>query len=117
MSADLPGDLDTLVSRLAERLAPLLRPDPERLLDRPALAARLGVGERTIGVLVKRGELPGPLLHTPGTARWSWPQVLKHLQGRQQRKPRHGRGRYRRTSEATTRDREANGLEGREAGQ
>jgi hypothetical protein len=91
-------DLDALAAALAERLAPLvaqrLRADAEQLLDRPALADRLGVGDRTVGSLVAKGELPPPLLHTGGIARWSWPAVVKYLEGRQGKQRRHGRGRY-----------------------
>jgi hypothetical protein len=90
-------DLDDLADRLAERLAPLLRHDPEQLLDRPALAVRLGVAERTIGALVARAELPPPLLHTGGLARWSWGEVVKHLAARRGRRLRKGRGRHPRT--------------------
>ena len=92
---ELP-DLDALVDAIAARLAPLLRGDPERLLDRPALAERIGVCARSIGPMVARGELPPPLLHTGGVVRWEWGQVLKYLEARQGRPRRSGRGRYRR---------------------
>jgi hypothetical protein len=93
-------NLPALARLLAEELAPLLRPGAEPLLDRPALARRVGVGERTVSVLVARGELPPPLLHTGGVARWSWPQVVKYLESRQGRRtPRRGRGRYDRAAD------------------
>jgi hypothetical protein len=91
-------DLDALARAVAERLAPLLRAEAERLLDRPQIAARLGVAERTVSGLVARGDLPPALLHTGGVARWSWGQVVKHLEGRQGRQRRKGRGRYQRPS-------------------
>jgi hypothetical protein len=86
-------DLGALAAGLAERLAPLLRHDPEQMLDRAALAARLGLGERTVSSLAARGELPGGFL-LGGCRRWRWEDVLKHLQARSGRKPRRGRGRY-----------------------
>ena len=96
MSPEL--DLDTLAAALAERVAPLvaqrLRADAEGLLERHALAERLGVGDRTVSAMVARAELPQPLLCTGGVSRWSWPQVLRYLEGRQGRRPRRGRGRY-----------------------
>jgi hypothetical protein len=91
---DAGFDLDALAAAVAEKLAPLLRQDPEQLLDRKALAERLGVGERTVSGLVARGELPPPVLHTGDIARWSWPSVLRFLEGRGGRRPRKGRGRY-----------------------
>jgi hypothetical protein len=48
----------------------------------------------TVGAMAARGELPPPLLHTSGVARWTWPQVLKYLESRQGRQRRSGRGRY-----------------------
>jgi predicted DNA-binding transcriptional regulator AlpA len=91
-------DLDALAAALADRVVPLvaqrLRPDAEALLDRPALAERLGVGERTVSAMVAKQQLPQPLLCTGGVSRWSWPQVLRFLEGRQGRRPRRGRGRY-----------------------
>jgi predicted DNA-binding transcriptional regulator AlpA len=86
-----------MVARLvAEQLAPLLRAESERLLDRPLLADRLGVAERTVACMVARGELPPPLLHTPGIARWRWAEVIRYLESRQGRARRQGRGRYER---------------------
>jgi len=91
-------DVRALARAVAEYLAPLLRTDSDRLLDRPSLAERLGVCERSVGSMVSRGELPPPLLHTSGVARWDWNQVLKFLAGRQGKPKRAGRGRYRRTT-------------------
>jgi hypothetical protein len=89
-------DLDDLARRLADRLLPLLRPGEKCLIDRPELARRLDVAERTVSALVARGELPPALLHTAGIARWDWAEVLKCLAARRGRKPRRGRGRYER---------------------
>jgi hypothetical protein len=85
-------DIDVLANRLADALAEKLRADQERLLGREDLAERIGVSVRSIGSMVGRGDLPQPLLHTAGVARWSWDQVLKHLAARQGRKLRRGRG-------------------------
>jgi hypothetical protein len=90
--------LDSLVAALAERLVPALAQrlsaDADQLLDRPALAGRLGVGQRTVGAMVARQELPPPLLCTGGVSRWSWPQVVKFLESRQGKQRRRGRGRH-----------------------
>jgi predicted DNA-binding transcriptional regulator AlpA len=94
--SDTPFDLDTLAGLIAERLAPLLRADPEQLLDRPALAERLGVAERTVSGMVARRELPEPLICTGGVTRWRWADVLKYLESRRGKTKRAGRGRYRR---------------------
>jgi hypothetical protein len=96
MPPDPTTDIGTIVDAMVDRLTPLLRPGPEPLLDRAALAERLGVGERTVGAMVSREELPPPLLHTSGVARWEWGQVVKFLEARQGRQKRTGRGRYRR---------------------
>jgi predicted DNA-binding transcriptional regulator AlpA len=79
---------DAIVARMAGCL------HTEALLDRPALAARLGVSERTVSSMVAKGELPQPLLHTSGVARWSWAQVVKFLESRQGKQRRRGRGRH-----------------------
>lgn len=71
----------------------------ERLLDCADIAERMSVSERTVRALVARGELPGPLLHTGGIARWDWGVVLKFLQARSEKRIRKGRGRYRRAAE------------------
>jgi hypothetical protein len=81
------GDLQILVG-LAERLR------DDTLLDRDDLARRLGVSGRTVSIMVDRGDLPGPLLHTTGVARWSWPQVEQYLQARQGRPLLKKRGRH-----------------------
>lgn len=89
-------DIDHLVDRLAERLAPLLRAaDSSRLLDRRELAERISTSERTVSSMVARQELPPPLVHTSGVSRWSWPQVEQFLLARQGRQLRRGRGRRR----------------------
>ena len=92
--SDTPLDLDALAAAVAAKLVPLLRPDPDRLLDRTALAKRLGVRGRTVGAMVQKNQLPPPLLCTGGVSRWSWDGVLKFLEARGGRKPRKGRGRY-----------------------
>jgi hypothetical protein len=94
-------DLELLAEAVAERLAARLSADRERLLDRAGLAERLGVAERTVAALVARGELPGPLLHTSGVARWEWSAVLRHLGARQGRRLRRGRGRFARGGKAS----------------
>jgi hypothetical protein len=94
-------DLPSLARLVAEQLAPLLRADADRLLDRHALAERLGVADRTIGGMAARSEIPPPLLHTAGVARWSWHQVLKWLESRQGKRRRTGRGRYSRLGART----------------
>ncbi len=91
---ELLPDLDDLAAALAAKLAPRLHAEAERLLDRPALAERIGVCERSIAPMVARGELPPPLLHTAGVARWHWQQVITYLESRQGRQRRKGRGRY-----------------------
>jgi predicted DNA-binding transcriptional regulator AlpA len=88
--------LEEFAGLLAERLANQLRADADRLLDRPELAERLGVAERTIGTMVNRQELPQPLLHTGGVARWSWDQITRYLESRADRRLRRGRGRHER---------------------
>jgi predicted DNA-binding transcriptional regulator AlpA len=95
------ANVEQLAAALARHLAARL-PDPERLLDRPQLAERLGVSERTVGALVARKELPEPLLHTGGIARWSWPEVERYLAARRERTLRRGRGRYSRHAAAST---------------
>jgi len=85
-----PADVDAIAKAVAVKLGTAR----ECLLDREALAERLGIGERTVGAMVARGELPRPLLHTGGIARWHWPQVLQFLAGRQDRRLRRGRGRF-----------------------
>lgn len=92
MPPDSIIDIDEIARRVAEHLAPLLRSDPDRLLDRRELAQRLGVAERTITAMTARHELPPPLLGTAGTVRWCWAQVEKHLVSRQGRPRRKGRG-------------------------
>jgi hypothetical protein len=90
MSAD---EIKALATAIAVLVAEFLRADADRLLDRPALAQRLAVGERTVGAMVSRGELPPPLLCTAGTARWHWPSVLKFLASKTSQ-VRRGRGRW-----------------------
>jgi len=87
-------DLDALASLIVERL----RADKEKLIARPELADRLDVSERTVSTMLARGQLPEPLVCTGGITRWSWPDVLKFLAGRQGRRPRKGRGRHRRAA-------------------
>jgi predicted DNA-binding transcriptional regulator AlpA len=87
--------LDAIADALAGRLAEHFHAKDTRLLDRGQLATRLGVGERTIGALVARQELPEPL-RLGGCVRWDWGEVLRFLADRRQRKPRRGRGRYER---------------------
>ena len=65
------------IDRIAAAVAAKLGPARDALLDRQQLAAKLGVGERTVSAMVQRAELPKPLLHTGGVARWDWGQVLK----------------------------------------
>ena len=89
-----PLDVDRLADVIAGRVAERLRLDAERLLTRDDLAARLDVAPRTIAGMVSRGELPGPLLHTGGLARWRWEDVTAWLKSRAGRKPRRGRGRW-----------------------
>jgi predicted DNA-binding transcriptional regulator AlpA len=84
VEAPVTPDLQALVADIAAGLAE--RMQENTLLDRPALARRLGVSERTVSVMVHRGDLPHPLLHTSGVARWSWSQVEKFLVSRQGRK-------------------------------
>jgi predicted DNA-binding transcriptional regulator AlpA len=86
-------DIQALAAAVADRVAQRLHADADRLLDRAALAERLSVAERTISGMVSRGELPGPLLHTGGIARWRWEDVLKWLAS-QTGKVRRGRGRW-----------------------
>ena len=85
-------DVDALVQRLTQSIVAHLRVSEDRLLNRAELADRLGVSNRSVGSMVSRQEIPPPLLHTSGIARWSWPTVLKHLAARQGRKHRKGRG-------------------------
>jgi hypothetical protein len=87
-------ELSLLADCIVERLAGRLRAQQERLLDRAEVAERLGVCERTVSAMVERQELPPPLLHTSGVARWEWQQVLKFLEKRSGRSLRRGRGRY-----------------------
>jgi hypothetical protein len=82
------------LSELAGHVAAKLRLDAERLLSRDDLAVRLDVAPRTITAMVARAELPGPILHTAGTARWSWPSVVAWLSARQGKQRRRGRGRW-----------------------
>jgi hypothetical protein len=89
-----PFDLDAFARLLGAQLARLLRTEVERLIGRTELAKRIGVCERSIGPMVARRELPPPLLHTAGLARWEWGQVVKYLEARQGKRHRRGRGRY-----------------------
>jgi hypothetical protein len=66
-----------------------------RLLDRRALAERLGISERGVTSLAGRGELPQGYL-IGGVRRWRWEEVLQHLASRRDRRPRRGRGRHER---------------------
>jgi predicted DNA-binding transcriptional regulator AlpA len=93
------ADLRQLADHLAPRLAERLYAEGQRLLDRPALAARLGVSERGVTGLVGRGELPGGFL-IGGVRRWDWAEVRHFLTARAKRKPRKGRGLYDRTRAA-----------------
>jgi predicted DNA-binding transcriptional regulator AlpA len=70
-----------------------MRAEAERLLDRKELAARLGIGERTVGDLVARDELPPGYL-IGGVRRWAWAEVVKHLNVYKGHRHRKGRGRY-----------------------
>jgi hypothetical protein len=93
---DLPlatPDLEALAEAIARHLASRLRGDDRRLLDRGQLAGRLGIGERTVGALVGRQELPPPL-RVGGCVRWDWHQVLNFLVARRPRQPRRRRGVY-----------------------
>ncbi|HYT93013.1 MAG TPA: hypothetical protein VEL76_30125 [Gemmataceae bacterium] len=95
-------DVDRLVELLVSRLAERLGPDRDRLIDRPELARRVGVCERSVSLMVSRGELPEPLLHTAGVARWDWGEVKKFLASRAGRKIRRGRGRRKKPPENET---------------
>jgi hypothetical protein len=86
-------DLDALVARLADAVATRLRAEGERLLDRSALAERLGICERSIGAMAARGDLPPGYL-IGGIRRWDWAAVLRHLESRSGRRRRGGRGQY-----------------------
>jgi predicted DNA-binding transcriptional regulator AlpA len=88
------ADIQALAAAIGERVAERLRADADRLLDRATLAQRLGIGERTVSGLVARSELPPPLLHTGGLARWRWESVLAWLAGRADRQVKRGRGRW-----------------------
>src|SRR5262249_41246824 len=89
-----PIDLANLADAIAAKVVERLREEHDRLLDRRELAKRLTVSERLIGSLVARGQLPQPLLHTGGVARWDWPTVKKFFESRTGKRPRKGRGRY-----------------------
>jgi hypothetical protein len=71
-------DLDVLVDRLANVIVRRLRVEHDRLLDRPALAERLGVCERTVSQMAARGDIPTGFL-LGGVRRWDWGTVLRHL--------------------------------------
>jgi predicted DNA-binding transcriptional regulator AlpA len=99
-SPDGPGGLtldDVMLERLAEaiaeRLAERLHTSAQRLLDRPQLAAFLGISERTISALVQRQELPSGYL-LGGARRWDLAEVMRYLTARAQRRRRRGRGIY-----------------------
>jgi hypothetical protein len=85
-------DLLAIADAVAERLT-LRLGQGQRLLDRPALAERLGISQRGVTSLVSRGELP-PGYRVGGVRRWDWEEGCRHLNDRTQRKPRRGRGRY-----------------------
>jgi hypothetical protein len=86
-------DLDALADALVARLAGRLHAGQHRLLNRSQLAERLGISERGVTSLTRRGELPVGYL-IGGVRRWRWEDVLKYLAGRKNRRPRRGRGIY-----------------------
>ncbi len=87
-------DLDALAAAVAKHVAAELRTEAEKLLDLPALAARLALSERGVRGLVQRDELPQGYL-IGGVRRWSWAHVEKFLDARADRKPRRKRrGQY-----------------------
>ena len=60
-------------------------PADDDLLDRIALAERLGLHPRTVQRMVSRGELPRPCLSAGGRPRWLWSYVLDYCRRRHQR--------------------------------
>jgi hypothetical protein len=86
-------NLDALAELVVGKLAERLRTESERLLDRPALAERLGISERAVSAMAARGDIPAGYL-IGGVRRWDWTAVKKYLEARSSRRPRKGRGRY-----------------------
>jgi predicted DNA-binding transcriptional regulator AlpA len=86
-------DLNIIADAVAERLRAFAE-QRDGLLDKTAMAQRLGVSTRTISALWAAKELPEPLLHTSGVTRWAWSDVVKFLEARKGRRLRKGRGRY-----------------------